>query len=51
MIPHTLKSSLIASALAVVAMSPTFAADQDHISFDMVVIGSEGWTHRRNCER
>ena len=37
MIQYPLKSSLIASVLAVAAMSPAFAADHDHISFDMVV--------------
>jgi hypothetical protein len=37
MIRHSLKSSLIASALAVAAMSPAFATVHDHVSFDMVV--------------
>ena len=37
MIQYPLKSSLMASALAVATMSPAFAADHDHISFDMVV--------------
>jgi hypothetical protein len=37
MIQHPLKSSFIASALAVAAMGSAFAANRDHISFDMVV--------------
>jgi hypothetical protein len=37
MIQHSLKSSLMASALAVASVGSAFAADHDHISFDMVV--------------
>jgi hypothetical protein len=44
MIPYPLKSSLIASALAVAAMSSAFAADHDNISFEMVVSAGA-----RNC--
>src|SRR5215470_729083 len=44
MIQHPLKSSLMASALAVAMAGSAFAADHDHISFDMVVS-----TAARNC--
>jgi len=44
MIQYPLKSSLIASALAVAAMSSAFAADHDNISFEMVVSAGA-----RNC--
>ena len=44
MIQHSLKSSLMASALAVTMMGSAFAADHEHISFDMVVSAGA-----RNC--
>jgi hypothetical protein len=37
MYQHTLKTALLASALSLAAAGPAAAADEDHISFKMVV--------------